>query len=193
MSQSSLAPSDFSIDKDGWLSTARHLPSPNCDDRCSKDPISLLVIHNISLPPGQFGSGHVDAFFCNQLDISAHEFYQEIKDLRVSAHFFVTREGAVTQFVATTQRAWHAGVSHFDGRSACNDFSIGIEMEGTDDLPYTDDQYHTLTRLTEALMNRHPAITRDRIAGHCDIAPERKTDPGPAFDWHRYRASLHSS
>ncbi len=193
MPLSSHTPTVFSVDNDGWLSPARHLASPNCDDRCSGDEISLLVIHNISLPPGQFGTGHVDAFFCNQLDVEAHEFFEEIKDLRVSAHFLVARDGAVTQFVPTTKRAWHAGVSCFDGRKACNDFSIGIEMEGTDDQPYTDDQYQTLTQLTQALMIRHQAITDDRIAGHCDIAPERKTDPGPAFDWQRYRTSIHSS
>ncbi len=192
MSTSSRSSSAFAINQEGWLSQARHVASPNCDERNSDDEISLLVIHNISLPPGQFGTGHVEAFFCNQLDVSADEFFDEIKGLCVSAHFFVARDGAVTQFVPTTQRAWHAGVSCFDGRSACNDFSIGIEMEGTDHQPYTDEQYQTLTQLTEALMNRHQAITKERITGHCDIAPGRKTDPGPAFDWCRYRANIHS-
>ena len=193
MSQSSSVASSFSVGEDGWALPARHLASPNCDDRCPGDDISLLVIHNISLPPGQFGAGHVDTFFCNKLDVGAHEFFEEIKDLRVSAHFLVDRNGEVTQFVPTIDRAWHAGVSCFEDRDACNDFSIGIEMEGTDDQPYTDDQYQTLAELTAALMQRHKGITLERIAGHCDIAPARKTDPGPSFDWSRYRASIRQS
>lgn len=190
MSLTSSTSETFSIDEDGWLRPARHLLSPNHNHRESCDDISLLVIHNISLPPGQFGTGCVEDFFCNQLDTSAHEFFEQIQDLKVSAHFLVDRTGAVTQFVPTIARAWHAGVSRFEGREACNDFSIGIELEGTDDEPYTDDQYSTLQRLAQALMSRHPAITQERISGHCDIAPGRKTDPGPAFDWSRFRVSL---
>mgnify|MGYP002700391335 CR=1 FL=1 len=192
---SSISPNTeiFSIDDEGWLTPARHLLSPNHNHRDDSGDISLLVIHNISLPPGQFGTGCIEDFFCNQLDCSSHEFFGQIQDLKVSAHFLVDRAGSITQFVPTIARAWHAGVSCFDGREACNDFSIGIELEGTDDEPYTTDQYSALQGLTKALMCRHADITQERISGHCDIAPGRKTDPGPAFDWSRFRAGLHSS
>lgn len=173
----------------GWFRDVRHCPSPNCNERPAGE-ISLLVMHNISLPPAQFGTGKVQQFFQNQLDAAEHPYFAEIAALTVSAHFFIERDGNVTQFVSCLDRAWHAGVSCFDGREVCNDFSLGIELEGTDDLPYTDAQYASLIALTLSLQSAYPAITAARITGHSDIAPGRKTDPGPAFDWPRLRASL---
>ena len=173
----------------GWCQGVRHCPSPNFNQRPAGE-ISLLVIHNISLPPGQFGTGKVQAFFQNRLDAHEHPYFQSICHLTVSAHLFVERDGAVTQFVSLHDRAWHAGVSSFDGREGCNDFSIGIELEGTDDLPFTDAQYRALSALTRQLQAAFSAMTTERIQGHSDIAPGRKTDPGPAFDWTRYRAAL---
>ncbi len=173
----------------GWFQGVRHCPSPNFNARPS-DEISLLVIHNISLPPGQFGTGKVQEFFQNQLDVTEHPYFAGIIDLKVSAHFLIERDGAVTQFVSCLDRAWHAGVSSFEGRDTCNDFSLGIELEGTDDQPYTDAQYQALTDLTRQLQAAYPAITGPRICGHCDVAPGRKTDPGPAFDWMRFRSAL---
>ncbi|MCY1396935.1 1,6-anhydro-N-acetylmuramyl-L-alanine amidase AmpD [compost metagenome] len=173
----------------GWCHGARHCPSPNFNVR-PEGEISLLVIHNISLPPAQFATGKVQEFFQNRLDVTEHPYFEGIAQLRVSAHFLIERDGALTQFVSCLERAWHAGVSRFDGREGCNDFSLGIELEGTDDLPFTDAQYQTLTALTRQLQAAYPAITLARICGHSDIAPGRKTDPGPAFDWARYRAGL---
>ena len=172
--------------------------SPHCDQRPDGERISLLVVHNISLPPGQFVPAgaqqrHIDDFFLGQLDVAAHPFFAEIAHLRVSAHCVIWRDGQIWQYVPFAKRAWHAGVSCFDGRDQCNDFSIGIELEGTDDLPYTDAQYQSLTRLTRWLMQQYPAITPERITGHQHIAPTRKTDPGPAFDWQRYRVALQES
>ncbi len=180
----------FTVDREGWLMPARHLLSPNHNQRDADVDISLLVIHNISLPPGKFGTGCVQDFFCNQLDVGADAFFSEIEHLKVSAHFFIDRLGDVTQFVPTTARAWHAGVSCFEGRESCNDFSIGIELEGTDDQPYTEAQYTTLQGVSKALLQRHTDLSVDRVTGHSDIAPGRKTDPGPCFEWARYRASL---
>jgi AmpD protein len=174
----------------GWWTQAHRCPSPNFNERPEGARISLLVIHNISLPPGQFGTGKVQAFFQNTLDCSEHPFFLEIASLRVSAHFLIERTGHVVQFVSCEERAWHAGVSYFDGRENCNDFSIGIELEGTDFEPYTDEQYAVLQTLTKGLMRQYSNITPTRICGHSDIAPTRKTDPGPAFDWKRYRNSL---
>jgi AmpD protein len=174
------------LDRHGWLKPARgvtHAPSPNFDGRPPRIPISLLVIHNISLPPGEFGGPHVHGLFCNRLDHGAHPWLERLRGLRVSAHLFVRRNGAIVQFVSTDDRAWHAGVSRFEGRERCNDFSIGIELEGTDTLPYTDEQYAALARLTPALTARYPLRA---VRGHSDIAPQRKTDPGPAFDWARF-------
>ncbi len=179
----------FSI-QDGWLTPVKQVRSPNFNARPVGEVVSLLVIHNISLPPGEFGSGCVEAFFCNQLDTELHPFFNEIKDLTVSAHLLIERTGAVIQFVSFLDRAWHAGKSIFDGRENCNDFSIGIELEGTDDCPYTDAQYRQLARMSRVLKTNFPAITDTRIVGHCDIAPGRKTDPGAAFDWVRYRAFI---
>ena len=180
----------FSIDHpSGRLVGADWIASPNCNERPS-DEISLLVIHNISLPPGEFNTRAVERFFCNELDGSEHPYYQEIEGLEVSAHLLIERTGRVVQFVPFNQRAWHAGQSSFDGREQCNDFSIGIELEGTDDQPFTDDQYDRLVKITEQLLTSYPLITPHRITGHSDIAPGRKTDPGPFFDWDRYLNAL---
>ena len=174
----------------GWLSTATALASPNADPRPDKSDISLLVIHNISLPPGQFGGGHVAELFTNTLDPNTHPYFAEIANLKVSAHLLIDREGVVIQFVPFDQRAWHAGVSAFAGRPACNDFSIGIELEGTDTDPYTHLQYECLVKITQCLIAEYPALSSERVAGHSDIAPDRKTDPGPAFDWTRFKALI---
>ncbi|MEE4190160.1 MAG: 1,6-anhydro-N-acetylmuramyl-L-alanine amidase AmpD [Halieaceae bacterium] len=174
----------------GWLDSAARCPSPNCNARPQPADISLLVIHNISLPPGEYGTGCVQQFFCNQLDCDAHPYFDEIRGMEVSSHLLIERDGAVTQFVSLADRAWHAGVSSFEGRDNCNDFSIGIELEGCDTEAYTDAQYAALAAITGELMRAYPAITRDRITGHSDIAPGRKTDPGPAFDWAHFRELL---
>ena len=172
-------------------------PSPHCDARPDAESISLLVIHNISLPAGQFAAApeqsFIDALFMGNLDCSAQSSVAGLQGLRVSAHCVIWRDGRIFNYVPFTQRAWHAGVSQFDGRERCNDFSIGIELEGTDNLPYTEQQYQSLITLTYFLMQQHPAITPDRIVGHCDIAPGRKTDPGIAFDWMRYRNKIKSA
>lgn len=179
----------FSIDS-GVVNGAVQVPSPNFNARPDDESVSLLVLHNISLPPGQFGGGYVERFFQNQLPVAEHPYFAEIKDLQVSAHLFVARDGAVTQFVNLNARAWHAGLSQFDGRDQCNDFSIGIELEGTDDQAFTDTQYAVLSELTQAIQQAYPAIKSDRIAGHSDIAPGRKTDPGPCFDWSRFHKGI---
>ncbi len=171
----------------GLLDVARQVPSPNCDARPAGTSIDLLVIHNISLPPGCFGGDAIDCFFTNTLDVDADPFYSEISELRVSAHLLIQRDGAIVQYVPFTQRAWHAGVSCFAGRECCNDFSIGIELEGTDELPYEAIQYQVLRQLIDLLVQVYPGIRQDRIVGHSDIAPGRKTDPGPAFDWSKIR------
>ncbi|TEA74143.1 1,6-anhydro-N-acetylmuramyl-L-alanine amidase AmpD [Allopusillimonas ginsengisoli] len=176
----------LTLDQHGWLKPRRrvtHQPSPNHDARPPGDEPTLLVLHNISLPPGIFGGTEVADLFTNRLDYSRHPWLERLRGLRVSAHFFVRRDGSIIQFVPTTLRAWHAGVSCFEGRERCNDFSIGIELEGTDTLPYTNDQYDTLAILAPALRARHPLRA---VRGHEHIAPGRKTDPGPAFDWHRF-------
>ncbi|MAB25251.1 1,6-anhydro-N-acetylmuramyl-L-alanine amidase AmpD [Pseudomonas neustonica] len=176
----------------GWLDSARICRSEHFNDRPDGEAVSLLVVHNISLPPGDFGGGHVQRFFCGQLDSSLHPYFAEIAHLRVSAHFFIERDGAITQFVSCDERAWHAGASFFGGRDNCNDFSIGVELEGTDQTPYTDAQYAALGELTQALQLAYPAITPYRVTGHEFIAPGRKTDPGSAFDWRRFLLSLTS-
>lgn len=179
--------------QNGWIQGVRCLPSPNFSARPSGTIIDLLVIHNISLPPGKFGGDHVDALFCNTLDCDADPYFDSLRELRVSAHFFISRTGIVTQYVSLADRAWHAGVSQWNGREQCNDFSIGIELEGTDTTPYDDAQYISLTGLTRILMRNYPAITVKRVVGHNDIAPGRKTDPGAAFDWQRFRAALNEN
>ena len=173
----------------GWCAGVRHCPSAHCNER-PQGEISLLVLHNISLPPGQFGTGKVQVFFTTGLNASEHAYLAGIADMRVSAHFFIERDGQVSQFVSCLQRAWHAGVSSFAGRENCNDFSLGIELEGTDDLPYSDAQYDALVPLVQQLLAAYPALSVERICGHSDIAPGRKTDPGPAFDWPRLRTAL---
>ena len=173
----------------GWCDGVHRCPSPNFNERPDGE-ISLLVIHNISLPPGQFATGKVQAFFQNRLDVTEHPYFEGIKALRVSAHFLIERDGQITQFVSCLDRAWHAGISSFEGREACNDFSLGIELEGTDDQPFTDAQYQALIALTRQLQQHYPQITPQRICGHSDVAPGRKTDPGPCFDWARFRREL---
>ena len=174
----------------GWWSGARRCPSPNCDARPLGAVVDLLVIHGISLPAGQYGGPHIEALFLNQLDYAAHASFASLQGLRVSAHFLIRRDGELLQFVATSDRAWHAGVSSFQGRTACNDFSVGIELEGCDDEPYEEAQYVQLVALTRSLNASYPGLSSARIVGHSDIAPGRKTDPGPHFDWARYRRAL---
>jgi len=174
----------------GWLSTAGHRPSANCDERPQGSEIDLLVIHGISLPPGEFGEGWIEDLFCNQLDPAAHPSFVEICELRVSAHVLIRRDGSVIQFVPFDKRAWHAGESSFEGRERCNDFSIGIELEGTDALSYDLAQYRILAGLVCLLMRHYPRIIPAHIVGHCDVAPGRKTDPGSSFDWSMFRAML---
>jgi len=172
-----------------WLEGARRVPSPNCDARPAGCEVDLVVVHGISLPEGVFGTPHVEALFCNRLDPAAHSSFAEIAPLRVSAHVFIRRDGEIVQFVPFHMRAWHAGRSRFAGRSECNDFSIGIELEGCDDVAYEDRQYDRLAELVQVLMGAWPGITPERVVGHCHVAPGRKTDPGPCFDWGRLRGS----
>jgi AmpD protein len=170
---------------EGWLPGARRAPSPNCDLRPPNTSVDLLVIHGISLPPGEFGGPWIDDLFQNRLDSDANPYFRGIARLRVSAHLLIRRDGELIQYVPLARRAWHAGRSCFRGRGQCNDFSIGIELEGADDVPYADRQYQVLRETIKAVIRRCPSITPDRIAGHSDIAPGRKTDPGPAFEWGR--------
>lgn len=174
----------------GLLEPVYYAPSTHCDERPADMPIDMIVIHNISLPPGQFSGDAVERFFCGNLDMTGHSFYAEIAHLRVSSHLFIRRTGEIIQFVPFHLRAWHAGESSFQGRTRCNDFSIGIELEGTDVLPYEAVQYQALANVIEVLMQTYPAITVPRIVGHVDIAPLRKTDPGPAFNWSHLKGML---
>lgn len=174
----------YVIDEEGLARGARYLPSPNFDDRPADCRVELLVVHAISLPPGEFGGGGVADLFMNRLDPEAHPYYRTIADLRVSAHFFIRRGGELIQFVSCAKRAWHAGASCWRGRSRCNDFSVGVELEGCDDRRFEDAQYEALAGLTKALAARYPIAD---VVGHSDIAPGRKTDPGPFFDWPHYR------
>ncbi len=174
---------------DGWLVGVKHVTSPHFDCRPADENPSLLVVHNISLPPGEFGGPWIDALFTGTLDPDAHPYFADIAHLRVSAHCLIRRDGEIVQYVPFDKRAWHAGVSVYQGRERCNDFSIGIELEGTDTLPYTDKQYQQLIALTHLLIKHYPSIA-ENITGHSDIAPERKTDPGPSFDWARFRQSV---
>lgn len=171
---------------DGWLKGVRRVVSPNCNQRPAGTEVNLLVIHNISLPPGQYGGDHIERFFTNRLDHSLDPFYKEIEGVEVSSHLLIKRTGEVVQFVSFDERAWHAGLSRFQTRDNCNDFSIGIELEGEDDVPYTCAQYEVLVSITQCLMKEYPGIAMDRIVGHQDISPGRKTDPGIAFDWDGY-------
>jgi N-acetyl-anhydromuramoyl-L-alanine amidase len=190
ISNSADSPPGPDIDAEGRLLGAEHRPSPNQDARPPQTAIDLLVIHNISLPPGEFGGDWIDDLFHNRLDPNAHPYFTPIAAVRVSAHLLIRRDGRLIQYVPCAHRAWHAGVSSFQGRERCNDYSIGIELEGTDETPFTEAQYAALAACTRRLQRHYPAIIAARIVGHADIAPGRKTDPGPAFDWARYRRDL---
>lgn len=169
-----------------WLAGARRVASPNHDDRPPGGVVRLIVVHSISLPPGRFGGEAIEQLFTNRLDPAEHPYFREVHALRVSAHFLIRRDGELVQFVATARRAWHAGVSCWRGRERCNDFSIGIEIEGDDDRTFTDAQYERLATLLRVLRKLHPV---EAVVGHADVAPGRKTDPGPCFDWRRLAAS----
>lgn len=172
------------------LVDAKWCPSPNFNERRSETDIDLLVIHNISLPPRQFGGPYIEELFCNTLNCSVDPSFESLEGVKVSAHLLIRRDGQILQFVPFNQRAWHAGVSTYDGRNGCNDYSIGIELEGADDIEYESIQYEVLAKVTEALLAEYPSMSPDRIAGHNEIAPERKTDPGQAFDWAKYKALI---
>jgi len=181
------------IDDQALLADARQCPSPNQGKRPAGGEVSLLVIHNISLPPGQFGGGYIEQFFTNTLSADEHSYFTEIADLQVSSHLLIDRQGEVVQFVPFSQRAWHAGDSSFAGCDNCNDYSIGIELEGTDTEPYSDKQYQSLLQVCQQLLVSYPALSAERIVGHSDISPGRKTDPGPAFDWPRFFTLLENT
>lgn len=187
MSQGKYIHTMFEVAADGWCGQALQIASPNRDPRPPGTEIGLLVIHNISLPPGQFGGERICELFTNRLDCDAHPYFDQLRALRVSAHFLIRRDGVVVQFVSANERAWHAGVSSFGGRPQCNDYSIGIELEGTDFEPFAEPQYVALAALTGALQARYPLLD---VVGHAHIAPGRKTDPGPFFDWQHYRRAL---
>ena len=178
------------IDDAGWLQSVEVIQSPNFDSRPENTSIKLVVVHGISLPPGEYGGGHIQSFFCNKLDAGAHSYFESICDMTISAHCLIERDGKLVQFVAFLDRAWHAGESEWCGETACNNFSVGIELEGCDDEAYTDAQYGSLADLLTALRSRYPDIDTDNIVGHSDIAPGRKTDPGSAFDWSRLKQLL---
>lgn len=175
------------------IQEAEYCVSPHQDARPDEGDVSLLVLHNISLPPNQYDNHYVRSFFLGQLDPQAHPYFSNIASLRVSAHLFIKRNGELVQFVPLNKRAWHAGVSVFQGRAKCNDYSIGIEIEGNDEQPYTDAQYATLNNVTCLITKCYPKITLGRIVGHNDIAPGRKTDPGESFDWGRFRSNYVAS
>ena len=183
----SMTESSYSIDDAGWCRNARRGECGNFDARPEGTEISLLVVHNISLPPGEFGGRYIEDLFANRLDCDAHPYFAQLRGLRVSAHFLIRRDGELLQFVSTLDRAWHAGASNFNGRERCNDFSIGIEMEGTDTDDYCDAQYATLAAVTAALLRAHPIAD---VCGHQHISPERKTDPGHCFDWAHFHGAL---
>jgi AmpD protein len=178
------SPTRYYVNRSGLVQAAEQIVSPNCDARPADARITLLVIHNISLPPGRFGGPWIVDLFTNTLDVKAHPSFAELVDARVAAHFLIRREGTLAQFVPCSLRAWHAGDSQWRRRTQCNDFSIGIELEGADTVPFEPIQYRTLARLTRALRRRYPITD---VVGHSDIAPGRKTDPGPAFDWKHYK------
>ena len=187
-------PRTFSVDTaTGRIEPARRVPSPNRDERPGDNEPRLIVLHGISLPPGEFGGSGIEDLFTNRLDWDAHPYFAEIRGLEVSAHLLIRRDGELTQFVPFSERAWHAGESCFRQQQRCNDYSIGIELEGEDETPYEDAQYETLEAVVVALMRAYPAITPRDVAAHSDIAPGRKTDPGPAFDWLRLYDGLNES
>jgi AmpD protein len=173
-----------------WLSDATRILSPNCDERADPADISLLVIHCISLPPGEFGNSFIDQLFCNKLNPDYHPYFKEIYQFTVSAHLLIKRDGCCVQYVPFNKRAWHAGKSSYEGRERCNDFSIGIELEGTESIAYTEEQYLQLAAVIDTLLKTYPRLSTQRIAGHSDIAPGRKTDPGASFDWQRLYSLL---
>jgi AmpD protein len=175
------------LDEEGVLAGVTQIPSPNWDERPRGSDVALLVVHNISLPPGEFGGDAIARLFTNTLDFSEHPYYETVRELKVSSHFLICRDGDLIQFVACAKRAWHAGASVWRGRERCNDFSVGVELEGTDDQAYAEAQYASLSRLLLALRGRYPIVD---VVGHADIAPGRKTDPGSAFDWGRLRELL---
>ena len=175
----------------GRIDQARWIPSPNHDARPHFRFVNVLVIHAISLPPSCFGNSFVEDFFCNQLDTAQDAYFESIADLKVSAHFYIKRDGQLLQFVSTSERAWHAGLSEFQGLDSVNDFSIGIELEGCDEQAFTNEQYTELGSLSHALIEAYPAISKQRVVGHSEISPSRKTDPGPNFDWPRYLKTLY--
>ncbi len=178
---------------EGWINTARKVVSPNCDARPGDGALGLIVIHGISLPPEQYGGPYIDQLFCNALDPQAHPYFESIAGLEVSSHLLIRRDGELVQYVPFDKRAWHAGRSCYEGRERCNDFSIGIELEGCDHQPYEDAQYACLAAVVTCLCAFYPGLDTGRIVGHSDIAPGRKTDPGPAFDWPRFRSMLMTS
>ncbi len=173
-----------------WVVGARRVLSPNCDSRPEGSDISLIVVHGISLPPGEYGGCWIDDLFTNRLDAAAHPYFADIADLEVSSHVLIRRDGELVQYVPFTQRAWHAGLSSYRGREACNDFAVGIELEGQDEQAYEAVQYQRLAELITALRAHFPAIGEEAVVGHCDIAPGRKSDPGPAFDWTHLKSLL---
>ena len=175
------------LNEEGVLVGVAQVPSPNCDERPEGAAVTLLVVHNISLPPGKFGGEDVTRLFTNTLDFTGDPYYEALRDLKVSTHFLIQRGGELTQFVPCAKRAWHAGPSNWRGYQRCNDFSLGVELVGADDQPYAEEQYLRLAELTSMLRRRYPVVD---VVGHSDIAPGRKTDPGPAFDWGHYRALL---
>lgn len=172
----------------GLIGDARQVPSPNCDDRPAGATPELVVLHGISLPPGEFGGPWIDALFTNCLDCDAHPYFDALRGLRVSSHLLIRRDGELVQYVPLHRRAWHAGVSRFRGRQRCNDFSVGIELEGEDERAYADVQYQRLEALLTALFDAYPGLVPERVVGHCHVAPGRKSDPGPAFEWGRLAA-----
>lgn len=175
---------------DHWLAVARRVDSPNYNLRPDAAEIQLIVLHNISLPAGCFGGGYIEALFTNCLDCQCDPRFSDLEGLEVSSHLLIDRQGELTQFVAFDKRAWHAGASQYCGRDNCNDFSIGIELEGTDETPYTDRQYNRLAEVVSGLIQAYPGLSREAIVGHSDIAPGRKTDPGPSFDWDEFHRRL---
>lgn len=177
----------------GILDAARHVPSPNCNARPPGTDIELIVVHAISLPPGQFGGPWIDRLFTNELPRNVHAYFDEICSLRVSSHLLIRRDGELVQHVPFHARAWHAGESEYRGRKDCNDFAIGIELEGCDDTPFERAQYDGLVHVVRELIAAYPSLSPEHVVGHCDIAPGRKTDPGPAFDWRRFRRLLESA
>ncbi len=184
----------LSIDSgNGLVCEARQIVSPNYDDRPPECDPNLIVIHGISLPPGEFGGPWIDQLFTNMLDSDEHPYFREVADMRVSTHLLIRRDGELVQYVPLSKRAWHCGDSCHEGRDRCNDFSVGIELEGTDDAAYADEQYEQLASVIIALGHAFPSLEKAAIVGHCDIAEGRKTDPGPSFDWPRLRSLLKDS